>query len=162
MKIILMSGIPGSGKSTYVDKLRQDNFDKAVNVCSADHYFMVDGEYKFNPANLGKAHAACLYEFTTLLTAGHTYHKIGESMLLVVDNTNTSAIELAPYVALAAAFKVDCEIVTVLCDPTKAAMRNVHGVLEHAVKRMDEAIRNRQLPPFWNVTHTVIPTWNED
>jgi hypothetical protein len=75
---------------------------------------------------------------------------------LIVDNTNTSAIEIAPYVALAAAYGVKVELVTVLIDPNVAAQRNTHGVALQGCQRMDAAIRSRQLPPFWDVKLTVV------
>lgn len=154
MNIVLMSGIPGSGKSTYVKQLQQKLGDDAV-VCSADAFFMVNGEYRFDVTKLGDAHGACLNRFTRWILKGRDVTHF-QHMTLVVDNTNLSAVELAPYVALAQAFQMPCEIVTVLCDPSIAAARNVHGVPEAAVKRMDAALRSRELPPFWNVTYTVI------
>jgi predicted kinase len=143
-KIVLMSGVPGSGKSTYTSTLKGE-----VVVCSADHYFMVDGEYRFDFTKLGAAHGACLRKFTETL-------REARADVLVVDNTNTSELELAPYVALAAAYSAPVEIVTVLCDPAIAAARNTHGVPEAGVRRMDAALRSRELPPFWNVKLTTL------
>lgn len=64
MNIVLMSGIPGSGKSTYVKQLQQKLGYYDVVVCSADHFFMVNGEYRFDVTKLGDAHGACLNRFT--------------------------------------------------------------------------------------------------
>lgn len=141
-KVVLMSGVPGSGKSTYVKRL------VGAVVCSADHFFEKSGRYTFDPRLLGEAHGECLAKFTRALLAGES--------LIIVDNTNTSAIELAPYVALASAFGAECEIVTVKCDPEQAFARNVHGVPLVGIKRMAEAIESRQLPPFWAVKLTEV------
>lgn len=136
--VVLMSGIPGSGKSTYVKEQMPD----AV-VCSADHFFMKNGRYDFNPALLGQAHAACLKKFAEALQSG--------APEVVVDNTNISTLELAPYVALAAAYGVHCAVITVHCHPEVAHSRNTHGVPLHAVQRMAEALQKRELPPYWDV-----------
>lgn len=139
-KVILMSGVPGSGKSTLVRELYRD-----AKVCSADHHFTdSDGAYHFNPCLLGEAHAACMKRFIDGLEDGVD--------TIVVDNTNTTELELAPYVQVAAAYGVKAHIVTVLCDPEVAAARNTHGVPVNAVKAMDQRLRARKLPPFWDVT----------
>jgi predicted kinase len=146
--VIILSGVPGSGKSHYIKKQIQGN----VLVCSADHYFEKTGSYVFDPSKLGQAHGECLRKFA----ANVSDEEGNPNGTLVVDNTNTSAIELAPYVALCQAFEVECELVTVLCDPDIAAARNLHGVPGHAIARMDKAIRSRTLPPFWDVKLTTV------
>lgn len=147
MKVIIMSGVPGSGKSTYIKSL-----EGRVVVCSADHYFTdKDGNYNFDFTNLRMAHGECLRKFMA--------YRINLCWdYLVVDNTNTSAIEIAPYYAVASAYEneIDIELVTILCDPAKAHARNTHGVPLQGVLRMDAAIRSRELPPFWNIKQTVI------
>lgn len=92
MKVIMMSGVPGSGKSTLVAR----RWPGAV-VFSADAYFMVDGEYRFDPSRIGEAHCGCLRSFTETL-------QVADVEVLVVDNTNLSVSEIAPYAALAQAY----------------------------------------------------------
>lgn len=154
MRVIILSGVPGSGKSTLAKSIV---VNAPAVICSADNYFMVDGEYRFDPTKLGEAHAACLHRFTrSLITArDQTWAKDDN---IIVDNTNTTALEMAPYVALAAAFGAECEIVTAVCDPEVAHARNTHGVPLAGVKRMAQAIRDRKLPPFWNVKVTEVVT----
>ena len=47
-KVIIMRGPSGSGKSTYIQKHFPDAY-----VCSADHFFIKNGEYVFEPAKIG-------------------------------------------------------------------------------------------------------------
>lgn len=153
-KVIILSGVPGSGKSTWVDV--------ASNSCSytfsADHYFInrETGEYEFNPANLGKAHGECLRDFAETIKNISSMNI--NASTLVVDNTNTTAIEMAPYVALAAAYGVPVEIITFQCEPECAFKRGTHGVPLKSIQRMAEQIRNRKLPPFWDVEQRAIFT----
>jgi hypothetical protein len=156
MRVVILSGISGSGKSTIAMALATNPENGKVWRCSADDHFVdEDGVYKFDFTKLGDAHAACMFKFADLMHE----EKMGTGGVvdtLIVDNTNTSAVEIAPYVALAAAYGVKCEIVTILIDPVVAAQRNLHGVPEAGCKRMDAALRGRQLPPFWDVKLTVV------
>lgn len=73
-------------------------------VCSADDYHVCpDGTYAFNPKNAGAAHGLCLRKFISALLSGNDVD-------VVVDNTNTSTYELAPYMAMAAAYGVGATI----------------------------------------------------
>lgn len=142
MKVYILRGIPGAGKTTFTKGLETV---KPFGVCSADAYFMRGGEYKFDPSKLGEAHGACLRRFTDLLMTPHCGSDV------VVDNTNTSNLECAPYVALAQALGAEVEFVVFGVDPATCAARNVHGVPEHAVQRMhDTLVREvENLPYHW-------------
>ena len=145
-RVILMAGVPGSGKTHYVNKLGLSH----ESVVSADNFFVEDGVYRFDPTKLGAAHGDCLRGFVAALMKGLE--------TVVVDNTNTTVIEMSPYVALAAAYGYETEIVRVVCDPAVAAARNSHGVPERAVRAMSERLERtfqEGLPPFWDVTVTV-------
>jgi len=143
MNVVVLRGVPGSGKSTYVAK----NLPEAK-VVSADKFFMVDGEYKFNPTNLPNAHAACLREYMGHVMLGYLDDTV------VVDNTNTTAVEIAPYAAIALAFGCELEVVTLECDPKVAAARNIHGVPEGGVLAMHKRLVEAQLMPWWQ--HRVV------
>lgn len=152
-KVIVMSGISGSGKSTVVKGL----ISEASVVCSADHFFMKDDKYIFNPRLLGEAHAQCLREFTDLLVELHESSYIMADVI-VVDNTNLTAIEMAPYVALAIAYGAKVEIITVICLPEVAFERNVHGVPLASIRRMRDTLLQRKLPAYWNVSTCEVNT----
>jgi len=140
MKLIILRGIPGAGKSTFIRR----KYSKAV-VASADHFFEVDGEYHFQPHKIGEAHGEC---FRNACAAAQA-----QVPLIVIDNTATSAVEVAPYVLLGQAYGYDVQIVTLLVDVNVAAARNVHDVPLAAIKSMDKNLRNAEFPPWWS--HTI-------
>ena len=150
-RIVLLCGVPGSGKSHYMMQTFQ-HIAGAVSVSADDFFVGVDGVYRFNPAQLKAAHGTCLLDFIEALEAGRP--------VVVVNNTNTTAIEMAPYVALAWPYDYDVEIVRILCsDLELAARRNRHGVPLAAIEAMDRRITKtfeEGLPPFWNVKVTTV------
>ena len=137
-QVIILSGISGSGKSTYA----RHTYPGAV-VCSADKFpgLYVNGEIQF--AKLSDAHNACLRNFTVALLEG--------APVIVVDNTNTTATEIAPYAAMALAFGATLEILTIECDADTAHGRNLHNVPRGGVEAQAERLATRDLPPWWPV-----------
>jgi predicted kinase len=168
MKIIILCGIPGSGKSHFT----KDFDEETTTVVSADFLFqnradMLGVSYNeaFNPADLPEAHAQCLRRFTEIVArvddaplSGEDY-EADQKKIVVVDNTNITAVEMAPYVALAQAYGHDVEIHLFKCDPEVAFERNTHGVSKPVIKRMAAALEERELPPWWSseVVHFTDP-----
>jgi len=151
-KVIIMSGISGSGKSTEARRIAREDYNGGegtgnVVICSADDYFLQlgSGEYKFDPRLLSQAHEECLMRFMQALD------KVWRPKAIIVDNTNLTAIEMTPYVAIAAAYGCEVEIVTLICDPKIACSRNVHGVPLRSVERMATTLQQGELPRFWKV-----------
>jgi predicted kinase len=136
--VIILRGIPGSGKSTWT----RENAPGAV-VCSADHFFEVSGEYKFDPRQLPAAHGACIRKFVGAVSDPRN--------TVVVDNTSTSVAEVSPYASLALAYGHDLRIVTLRVDPETAHARNVHGVGIEGIRAMARRLEEStgQLPPWW-------------
>jgi predicted kinase len=134
--------IPGSGKSTWIES------NPKASVHSADTFFMKEGVYQFNPAFLADAHNACL--------RGFMRDCIGGQLLVVVDNTNTTIEEIAPYYAIAEAEGYNVSLFTFMVEPEIAAKRNTHGVPLHAIRAMHERIMNRKIPSFWRLNQNVI------
>lgn len=138
MKITIMRGAPGSGKSTYAKTLN------AV-VVSADDYFTdASGNYSFDASKLGEAHKECLRLFCHLVNRS-TNH-------IVVDNTNINIEDVAPYVSVGEAFDYDVTIVQIEpLDLEAAAIRNVHNVPVKKVLEMTERMARTRLPKRWKV-----------
>jgi hypothetical protein len=145
-------GVPGSGKTTTIGKRHP-----GVPVCSADYHYMRSGSYLFVARELPEAHASCLRAFVDLVTPDPDRDALDNLAHppwrgdVVVDNTNTTVAEIAPYAALALAYGFDLRIVIVECDPDVAHARNVHGVPLPAVRAMHDRLQSLQLPPWWTL-----------
>jgi predicted kinase len=145
MKVYIMRGIPGSGKSTWVNDLK--NTVPKVRVCSADTYHIdPDGVYRFKIDRIADAHDFCLLNFATILAE---YQK--DNIITVVDNTNSRLWEIAPYYRLAEAYKAQPEIIWIHRNPAVAVKQGLHGVPENKVYEMAQSFD--PLPPWWVVRH---------
>lgn len=151
-KVIILSGVSGSGKSTRAAALQQE-VEGSV-VVSADQYFTSSTGYFFNASKLSEAHASCFRSFVEACQQG--------APLVVVDNTNTRTEEISPYYLGAQAFGYTPAIQTVQCrglaDLQRMAERNVHGVPFETVELQHRRILARRLPSHW--PHVLIdPVW---
>ena len=150
-RVYINRGIPGSGKSNRAHWLTRD-MPGAV-ICSADDYFTAPGgTYFYLPECVGLAHAICLLKYVRALENPTV-------PLIVVDNTNITAVEIAPYYALAEAYGAEAEIVTVDCNPIVAYSRNIHGVPQETIESMAQAIPVAEtlFPESWKHSHIRSP-----
>ncbi len=166
MNVIIMRGLPGSGKSTWIKQVFR-NFqhgtvspqayylkEEETKIFSADSYHMVGDEYRYDPARAGEAHASCLREYLSALmlltnqTAADSLNN-GSAQTLIVDNTNTTVWQIAPYYAAALAFNVDVRILRVDCSFEKACKRNIHKVPASTIWQMHQNIMTERLPSIW-------------
>lgn len=120
--LILMVGPSGSGKSTFAAKLP---FPKV----SADSYFLNEkGEYKFNPADLSRAHSECYMNAVLLLERCYS---------VVVDNTNLTKWERERYheLSLSMLGRRAIEIWMPPLEAEELAKRNIHGLSAEQIKK---------------------------
>lgn len=138
MKCIIVRGLPGSGKSTWI----KNNFGGSLPViCSADHYFTVEGEYKYDHAKIGEAQEACFANFFAALEA--------KSPLIITDNVMHKLWHVSPYKTLAEYKGYDVKIVHIYCqDPGQAWSRNVHSVPEDKFGFLADSFE--RAPRAWN------------
>jgi len=157
--VVVLRGISGAGKSTLARRLfdsvggGEDTFHAAI--VSADQYFTDDGgTYRFDPSLLGEAHGSCLRAFVTLLDSLGDEH---DNALIIVDNTNTSLVEAAPYMALAAAYGAEALLVTLDVPIFDAYQRNVHGVSANSIDAQFWRLHAdaKSIPPFWDAVTLV-------
>lgn len=147
--VVIMRGLPGSGKSTWVSRYMM-NSDLDHAVVSADHYHSIDGKYDFKQENAKAAHDACLLQFIKYLNHADL---MGVNGTLIVDNTNISAWEIAPYYRLAEVYGIDVEIVLINCATMDAINRNrgrgTKEVPHLVISRMAHRLEMESLPSWW-------------
>lgn len=146
-KVYIMRGIPGAGKSTFLAGCRTNA------IVSADHYFDGENGYRFDPSKLADAHQACFRNFLVFLQEGIDSND--PDFLIAVDNTNISAIEIAPYYLAAESHGYDVEIVNIDCPLDRAIARNIHGVPREVIMRMYQRMldERKNLPVWWNQSY---------
>ena len=147
-RVVVLQGVSGSGKTTYGRRLAEEARESgfASRIVSADSYFekLGGGTYKFDFTKLGEAHGECFRAFLDAVGIGIEF--------VIVDNTCTRVIEIAPYMLAAQAFGYEAEVHRVVCDPKVASARNLHDVPLGSVIAMDARIASEKLPPWWKLT----------
>ena len=118
--LIIVRGIPGSGKTTFANLLSRA-------ICCADDFYIHDGEYKWKAEDIGKAHGWCQRKCRRFMKA--------QVEQVVVANTNTTEREMQPYMDLARQFGY---IVHTIIVENRHGGINSHGVPEDAIERLRE------------------------
>jgi predicted kinase len=135
MKTIIMCGVSGSGKSTYI----ANNYSNAI-VYAIDNYLDYEQSTYQNKDKLKKAYWDCLKDFML-----STYD---ESLEIVVDNSNTTITGIAPFISTSIAFGREVEVIMIKCDPIKAWKRNKHHVSLEDIFEQEK--RLKLLPERWS------------
>jgi predicted kinase len=124
--LILLRGLPGSGKTTLANVLSENG---KYPIVSIDDYFVnpETGEYKFD---FSKNHLA--YKNCESLTKKYMEAKTEK---IFVDNTFTLEWEMEPYFKLAAEQHYKLFVATV---ENRHSGKNTHGISEEQIKKMAE------------------------
>ena len=120
-KLILIRGIPGSGKSTFARFIQ--SLDPTYLVCEADQYFVdIEGEYKYDPSKIKEAHEWCQDRVT---------HSLAFGKPTIVANTFVRKWELQPYIDMATEFNIPYSIITM-----NGKFNSIHNVPRSVINRM--------------------------
>lgn len=138
--IKIMRGLPGAGKSFYVDALKMDEMKPFV--CSADFTHYVGQVYHYQAKNATLAHKKCFFDFISGCQLGKP--------LIIVDNTNTDPVEIAPYVKVGEHYDYDVEILWIKTPIEVAIQRQRHGVPFQTMIHFAQNLM-KPLPGFWTV-----------
>lgn len=131
--VIALRGVPGSGKShlaTHCSEYLRN--PSKVAVCSADQFFIENGEYKFSPKLLPKGHTHCLELFLQALEEGKE--------LVIVDNTNSKKWEYCIYKYICSILGCKFYVLEIPCPSVKTLeiyrSRNQHDVDPNAALKI--------------------------
>jgi len=119
-KLILIRGLPGSGKT--VDALTYKSM--GYYHFEADQFFIQNGEYKYDPSQIGRAHAQCQL---------NCLNAMRNSVPIVISNTFVQRWEMEIYKQLASVFGYEVEVIV-----KKGTWNNIHNVSNEIIAKMKE------------------------
>ncbi|KFP09934.1 NEDD4-binding protein 2-like 2 [Egretta garzetta] len=147
--LLILRGLPGSGKSTLSRILLGQSRDGIV--FSTDDYFRQQDGYTYNAAQLGDAHDWNQKRAKQAMEQGKSP--------IIIDNTNTQAWEMKPYVevALEKGYRVEFHEPDTWWkfDPEELEKRNKHGVTREKIAQMLERYEYQISIPI--VMNSVVP-----
>ena len=123
--VVILRGLPGSGKSSLAKLLSGGNDDL---VCEADAFCMdEDGNYNWKPERVGYTHKMCLDKFKSLVNKNESK--------IIVSNTGVKYREFKEYVKYA---ELNGYRVTITIVENYHGNKSVHDVPEESITKMRE------------------------
>lgn len=136
--LLIMRGLPGSGKTTVVDALRERLAPGRLISYSPDDYFMSPlGTYVYDVKQLDEAHTSCFKSVAAALERGGID-------VVVVDSTNSKRAHYMPYVMLGRAFDRSVRMVNMILDSDRCCERTPHGVPPRVIYTMSARWEDRE------------------
>jgi adenylate kinase family enzyme len=127
-QLILLRGLPGSGKSTAAKLLGVGGSGYAH--FESDMFFMKDDKYEFDATKLRDAHRWCQNQVEHAMLLNHTS---GHNNTIIVSNTFTQDWEMEAYFDLADRW--DYRVTTLIVE-NRHGGENVHGVPADKLEQM--------------------------
>ena len=128
-KLVLVRGLPGSGKSTYAEEITRVRPDDRYVWLEADMYFVDHkGNYNWHKNGIMHAHTWCQDTARIFLNNGKN---------VVVSNTFTTLKEMQPYIDHANLLGIDIDVYRMTGD-----YGSVHDVPDEVIKKMSDRFEN--------------------
>ena len=125
-ELILLRGLPGSGKTTLAKIILQLRSADDPEVLSADDFFEdKEGDYNFDPSKIKEAHNYCQFRCSERMRQ--------QKAKIVVANTFTQEWEMDEYFKMAERYNYRVHTVIV---ENRHGNENVHGVPEDKLQQM--------------------------
>jgi predicted kinase len=125
-ELILLRGLPGSGKTTLAKIILQLRSTDEPEVLSADDFFEdKEGDYNFDPTKLKEAHNYCQFRCSERMRQ--------QKAKIVVANTFTQEWEMDEYIKMAERYNYRVHTVIV---ENRHGNENIHGVPEDKLQQM--------------------------
>lgn len=152
---IIVRGAPGSGKTTFANRLKLMLGAASTSLFETDNFFVdqVDGRYRFDPSLLGTAHA---WNQGEVVRFCRDYSECP----LIVANTMTRNSEVKAYLKIAKLFDRPVTVFTL-----KTQHENKHGVPAEKVQTMRDRMQDLDLDRFkmlYNIEATYEIICDED
>lgn len=126
--LILLRGLPGSGKTTLAKVILQLPSNTEPEVLSADDFFEdKDGIYNFDATKLKEAHNYCQFRCSERMRQ--------QKAKIVVANTFTQDWEMDEYFKMAERYNYRVHTVIV---ENRHGNKNIHGVPEDKLQQMKD------------------------
>lgn len=131
--LILLRGLPGSGKTTLANIILQQPNNNPQEVLSADDFFEdKEGEYNFDASKLKEAHNYCQFRCSERMRQ--------QKSRIVVANTFTQEWEMDEYFKMAERYNYRVHTVIV---ENRHGNENIHGVPKDKLQQMKDRFQTK-------------------